>query len=107
MATERRRLPWLRALVVHPALAVLGTLIAFAVLAIVDASGDAAVTLAYLAPLSAATLATGLAVMRRGRGPVAGFLLSVCTALVVVLILGTLLLALIVIGATSDSLTYD
>ena len=104
---KRRHLPLLRALVVYPVLAVLGTLAAFALLAIAGASSDAWVTLAYLAPLSAATLATGLAVMRRRRGPVAGFLLSMGTAVVAVFMIGMLLVVLIVAGASNDSLTYD
>ena len=106
MAAQRRRLPWIRALLVYPVLAVVGTVVAFAVLAIVGASSDAWITFAYLAPLSAATLGTGLAVMRRNRGPVAGLLLSVGTAVVAVLIIGALLLAFVVVGLSNDSLSY-
>ncbi len=107
MTSERRELPWLRALIVNPLLAVAGTVLAFLALAVVGAGGDAWVTFAYMAPLSVAALATGLAVTRRGRGPVAGVLLSVGTAAVTAAIIGLLLLAIVVLGLSNDSLSYD
>ncbi len=107
MTSERRGLPWLRALLVHPLLAVAGTVVAFLALAVAGASGDVWVTVAYMVPLSAATLATGLAVIRRGRGPVAGLLLSVGPAAVVAAIIGLVLLAIVVLALSNDSLSYD
>ena len=97
----------MRALVLHPLLAVAGTVLAFLALAIAGASSDAWITVAYMAPLSAATLATGLAVIRRGRGPVAGVLLSIGTAAVTAAIIGVLLLAIVVLALSNDSLSYD
>jgi len=89
---------------VHPVLGVLGVGAMFAVLAMAGASGDAAATAAYLVPLSAATLATGAAVIRRGRGPAAGLLLALATAFVWALVLGALLVAFIALGAANESL---
>ena len=97
----------MRALLLHPLLAVAGTALAFLALAVAGASSDAWVTVAYMAPLSAATLATGLAVIRRGRGPVAGVLLSIGTAAVTAAIIGVLLLAIVVLALSNDSLSYD
>ena len=93
----------MRALLVHPLLAVCGTVAALVLLAIAGESSDAAVTGAYLVPLSAATIATGLAVMRRGRGPVAGLLLSVATAVATAIVIGTILLVLIVLAAAEGA----
>ena len=107
MTSEYRRLPWLRALLVHPLLAVAGTILAFLGLAVAGASSDTWVTLAYMAPLSVATLGTGLTVIRRGRGPVAGLLLSIGTAAVAATIIGVLLLAIVVLALSNDSLSYD
>jgi hypothetical protein len=107
VTSERRELPWLRALLLHPLLAVAGTVLAFFALAVAGASGDAWVTFAYMAPLSVAALATGLAVIRRRRGPVAGLLLSIGTAAVAAAIIGLLVLAVVVLGLSSDSLSYD
>jgi len=39
VTSERRELPWLRALIVNPLLAVAGTVLAFLALAVVGASG--------------------------------------------------------------------
>ena len=97
----------MRALLLYPVLAVAGTIVAFIALAIAGASSDAWITFAYMAPLSAATLATGLAVIRRGRGPVAGVLLSIGTAAVTAAIIGVLLLAIVVLALSNDSLSYD
>ena len=91
----------------HPLLAVAGTILAFFVLAVAEASSDVWVTLAYMAPLSAATLATGMAVLRRGRGPVAGVLLSIATAAIVAAIIGLLLLAIVVLALSNESLSYE
>ena len=82
-------------------------LVATLALAIAGASSDASVTVAYMAPLSAATLATGLAVIRRRRGPLAGVLLSIGTAAVTAAIIGVLLLAIVVLSLSNDSLSYD
>ncbi len=107
MTSERRELPWLRALLVHPLLAVAGTVLALLALAVAGVSGDAWVTFAYMVPLSAAALATGIAVIRRRRGTVAGVLLSVGTAAVAAAIIGLLVLVVVVLGLSSDSLSYD
>lgn len=91
---------------IHPILAVAGTVAAFLALAAAGASGDTWVTLAYMAPLSGATLATGLAVIRRRRGPVAGLLLSIGTAVVTAAIIGVILLAIVALALSNESLSY-